>query len=278
MPVSDFTQNGKFLMLALDHRSSFKKLINPKDPESVGDETIISLKEDIIEALSGQMSAFLIDEVYGLPAYDDLLKICLKCKKPFLLPLEKSGFKDIDGERLTEIGYNLAQIIQMGASGAKLLLYFNPNVKSAKDQFGVAKKVFGECQAYKFPFFLELVTYNLGDQKENKEELVLSSVKYFLEKELRPDVFKLEYPGSVQACQKITHILRETPWILLTGGEDFGTFKNQLEVAAKSGCRGFLAGRALWQEVCSLEGEKKVEFLRKTLPERFRMLVEVMVH
>ncbi|OGE14208.1 hypothetical protein A2111_00055 [Candidatus Daviesbacteria bacterium GWA1_38_6] len=82
MNLDKFTKNGKFLMLALDHRGSFKKLMNPKDPESVTDEQVISLKNEIIESLKDQFSAILIDDKFGLEACHEVCKV-----KPFLLPL-----------------------------------------------------------------------------------------------------------------------------------------------------------------------------------------------
>ena len=47
MDLNQFTNNGKYLMLALDHRGSFKKLMSPDTPDSVTDENIINLKSEI---------------------------------------------------------------------------------------------------------------------------------------------------------------------------------------------------------------------------------------
>lgn len=269
-----FKSGEKFLMLALDHRGSFKKLISPQDPESVSDETVMTLKEDIIKSLLDDVSGLLVDEVYGLPAYDALLKICHDCSKPFILPLEKSGFREDAAGRFTDLEYNVIQLIELGASGAKLLLYINPFLESAKHQLEIAKKALEDCRRYKTPLFIEFVTY--GEDKENsREKLIVGALEYFLQANVVPDVFKLEYPGSLEGCSKISKILGDTPWILLTRGEDFETFSKQLEEAVQAGCQGFLAGRALWQEVCKLEGEEKQRFLTNTLPERFRAIAQI---
>lgn len=262
MDLSKFTQNGKFLMLALDHRGSFKKLINSQNPDSVSDEMVIQLKSEIIQALQDQLSGLLIDEVWGLEAYKDRTK-------PFLLPLEKSGYVDEAGERITELEYSVEQIKEMGASGAKLLLYFNPSAQSAGKQIGTARKVMEDCKQNNFPFFLEIVTY------EPNTNLVVSSVKVFLDGGVVPDVWKLEYPGSLEKCQEATDLVGNTPWILLTGGQSFEEFRPQLETAVKAGAKGFLAGRALWQEVCTLDGNEKQRFLSETLPQRFKNVAEI---
>ena len=43
----------------------------------------------------------------------------------------------------------------------------------------------------------------------------------------------------------------------------------------QGGAKGFLAGRALWQEVCTMKGEEKNKFLKETLPDRFRKVSEI---
>lgn len=268
--LDKFTKDGKYLMLALDHRGSFKKLMNPNDPEAVSKEDIVQLKKEIIKALEDQFSGLLIDQDYGLPAY-------LSRSKPFLLPVEKSGYSNQSGERITELQYSVQQIISQGASGAKLLLYFNPDLSSAEKQLETGEKVLEECDQYNFPFFLEMVTYK--SERSLASHLgggnVVESVKRFIEQRVMPDVWKLEYPGSLKDCQKVTELVGETPWILLTRGDSFEHFVSQLKDATDGGAQGFLAGRALWQEACRMEGEEKEKFLSETLPERFRVIAEV---
>lgn len=277
MDLGKFTKDGKFLMLALDHRQSFKKLMNPDSPDSVSDQEVVELKSDIIDSLKDQFSGLLIDETYGLEAYPNHTK-------PFLLPVEKTGYTDEDGERITELEYTVPQLLSWGAFGAKLLLYFNPHLESARKQMETARKVLEDCKAHDFLMFLEIVTYETKREGVNlihlegvysKAGLIIESLRSFYEVDLIPDVWKLEYPGSVDACEEITKMVVKTPWILLTGGSSFKEFKKELEVAAEAGAGGFLAGRALWQEVCQMEGEKRQNFLKKTLPERFQLLSEV---
>ena len=70
-------------------------------------------------------------------------------------------------------------------------------------------------------------------------------------------------------------MLGDTPWIILTRGDTFDKFTAELEDAIKAGAKGFLAGRALWQEVCSMQGEEKERFLKETLPNRFKKISEI---
>ncbi len=267
MDLSQFTHNGKFLMLALDHRESFKKLINPQNPDQVVDEKLIQLKSEIIGAVSDQFSSLLIDPYYGLQAYKNRTK-------PFLLCIERSGYKEFADGRYTELEFSGDEIKGYGAAGGKLLLYFNPYKGSAHTQLTKADDVRHELnEIYNLPLFLEIVTYG----SESKQKLITESVQAFLRANVQPDVFKLEFPGDAENCKKITGMLGQTPWILLTGGEEFNNFKHQLEIATQNGCVGFLAGRALWKEIFELVGEEKQTFLRETLPQRFREISEIVL-
>lgn len=270
--IDQFTKEGKYLMLAFDHRASFKKLLNPENPDSVPDNELVELKKRIIDAVADQFSGILIDLEIGQKAYQGH-------SQPFLLPVEKSGIEEHEGERITRIEYGINDLQGWGASGAKLLMYFNPFLHNALDQLDTAKMVVEECKNKNFPLFLEIVTYEKDHEPtlEEREKLVIESVKMFVAHNVVPDVFKLEYPGSALACRTITAILQETgtPWIILTRGDSFDHFKDQLKEAVSRGAVGFLAGRALWQDVAKLQGDEREHFLNEVLPQRFREICEI---
>lgn len=270
MDLEQFKISGKYLMFAFDHRGSFKKMIRPENPDSLTDQEVIELKKEIIDSIDDQFSGILIDIPYGLPAYT-------KKDRPYLLPLEKTGYKDESGERITELERSVDELKGLGAKGAKLLIYFCPDIKSAKKQLETAKKVVMDCKAASFPLFLEIVTYLPGDDQssEQRARLVKDSVKMFLDNGVAPDVFKLEYPGDEESCQEITGMLGEIPWIILTRGVSFDRFVPQLEAAIRSGAVGFLAGRALWKEVCEMNPEDRKKFLTEVHPERFRKICQI---
>lgn len=250
----------KYLMLALDQRGSFEKLLGTTDKEILAKK-----KGQIIESLQDLFSGVLIDPDYGLEGYKQV-----SCKKPFLLCVEKSGYENVKGERLTEILYSPSFIKQTGAYGAKLLVYFNPFLKSANKQLETARKVLADCKKNSLPLFFEIVTYgeNFG------KNLIIESVDYFLKNDFRPDVFKLEYPGSKKDCEKISEMTNGIPWILLTAGVDFETFEERLEIAVQSGCSGFLAGRAIWQDVIVNEISEKEKSLMRSRFEKISVLLE----
>jgi tagatose 1,6-diphosphate aldolase len=267
--LTKFTTNEKILMLALDHRGSFKKLINPDDPDSTDPDEAIELKSEIISSVYDQMSGVLIDPDFGLPAYNKLDTHT----KPFLLPIEESGYKDIDGEQLTKLKYTAEQIKEAGASGVKLLLHLNPEMKHLDKQIETAGAVMEMAKEIDFPYFLEPRSYG----KKLEEVDVVKIVEILLDAKVQPDVFKLEYPGSKEKCEKITQLVGDTPWILLTRGQEFLDFYDNLDVAIKAGASGFLAGRSLWQEFASVKDESREEFFNTTLKERFKNIADIAV-
>lgn len=269
MDLDKFKSNGKFLMLALDHRGSIKKLINHNNPELVGDNEVIELKAKIIKALEDQFSGVLLDVDFGLKAYPNPTK-------PFLLPLEKSGYTDHAGERITEIEYTPDQLISLGASGAKVLFYFNPYVKSAKEQLETAKEVVIKSKDKNFPVFLEIVTYKTdGSSYTQDYSIILDSIKLFQDNGITADVWKLEYPGSLDGCKKVSQAVGEIPWILLTNPDSYEVFTDHLKDAIQAGARGFLAGRAIWKEAASEKGLETEEFITNILPQRFKTICEI---
>lgn len=268
--LSNFTNtNGKMTMLAFDHRGSFKKAVETSLGRESTTEEIIELKRKILNSLSSFTTGMLIDKDYGLPAYAQLgLDI------PYLLPMEKSGYTDDDGERLTELSYNVESLISEGAKGAKLLVYTNPNISSWDKQIETMREAMIDTNNHDFPFFLEFVLY---DKDQIGAGTVAENVKKAIEQNIIPDVWKVAYPGSADECQKMTEVAGDTPWILLTGGGDFETFYQRYKEAASYGAKGFLAGRALWGEACEYinDEEKLKDFLENVLPERFKRLLEI---
>lgn len=275
-----FTRKSKFLMLALDHRGTFRKLLNKDNPDAVTQEEVIATKQSIIESVQSLFSGYLIDPasvIGSLPT--GRLPTTSATGKPYLLCIEKTGYTDEAGERKTELEYTVAQLKEMGARGIKILLYVHPDAKVLDYQINLARTVLADSHTHSLPFFLELVTYPLPDKMNHKPEIVIHSLQKFVDAGITPDVFKLEYPGDAASCFKISSILKKTPWILLTKGDNFDLFREELKQAIQNGCSGFLAGRALWQEFALYKTPQEREvFFKNVLKERFQEIVDIALH
>lgn len=268
--LDQFKFKGKILMMALDHRGTFKKLINPANPDEVNDSEVIEVKQKMLNAIASLSSGILLDSQFGLKAYTNK-------SKPYLLCIEKTGYSDVFGEKVTKLEYSVKNLKEYGASGVKLLLYFNPYAESSMKQINTALDVLTDCQKEKMPLFLEIVTYPLPNTNVHKPELVLDSVNMFLEHGVNADVYKLEYPGDPAACLEITRLLKHIPWILLTKGDNYDKFKTELKIAIRNGASGFLAGRSLWQDFNKLPKEQWEEYFQTVAKERFQEIVNICV-
>ena len=268
MQLDQFTENGNYLMIAFDHRENFKKYINPKFPDKVTDEETINSIKNIIKSIKGDFSGILLDEIFSLPAFK-----ALNIDRPFLLPVEKSGFEMSGNEKITVIDKNAIQIKNIGASGLKILVYLNPQSDKSSEILKIVEEAIEDGRKENLPTFLAIISEDI----ENTER-VFDSVEFFLKKGVLPDVFALEFPGSDYLCRKVSNALGSIPWIVISGGADYILFKEQLKIAAENDCRGFIVGRSLWQEYFEIaEPERKEHFLEFTLPLRFKDIKEIMI-
>src|SRR3989339_220865 len=271
-----FQKEGIYPMLALDHGESFREMLEQMNPGGVDDALIIETKKQILAVLVDQFSGCLLDSDYGLPAYQQLMAEQEKDLPPYLLRLTKQSYGEVEGERITEPARTVEELKAQGASGIKLLLYFNPFGASAKQQKTTAKKALEDAHAQELPFLLEPVTYDLpASQGKTKAELIYETVRSLKEAGVEPDVWKIEYPGSLEDCQRMNELVEATPWILLTRGATYDEFKEYMRIAARAGAKGFLAGRAVWQELGAFTGEEREHFLHQIIPQRFAELTKM---
>ena len=194
-----------------------------------------------------------------------------------MLCTENSGYQEEEGGRLTTIQYPAAELKDMGADGVKLLLYFNPYIKAADHQITIGHKAMEDAHKNNLPIFIELVSYQTPQKEVTKQAIVIDSLKKAIAGHIRPDIWKLEYPGDLETCQQITELAKDTPWIILTRGSKYEVFKKQLQDAISAGASGFLAGRALWQEGVSQEDEKMQIFLENTFTKRFQEVSDIVL-
>jgi tagatose 1,6-diphosphate aldolase len=78
--------------------------------------------------------------------------------------------------------------------------------------------------------------------------------------QLGVDMLKVEFPGYVEddagkskayeTCRTLDANVH-TPWVILSAGVGYETFKTQVEISCRAGASGFLAGRSIWRDVAS---------------------------
>ncbi len=256
---------GLITIAAIDHRGLLKKFLHPENPDQTSEEEILGWKRTMVEVDKNRVSGLLIDPTYG----KDLIDLTAKCG--WLLSMEKTGYRGGQEQRETEIlsDWNVRKVKEMGAVGAKLLLYYDPdNQELADKQKAVAQRVSEECMKEKTIFLLEPLSY----RKSKEPYLVERMIDGLLD--LSVDIFKLEYPGSPEECRRISDKL-QVPWVLLSAGVAYDQYKEQLKIACEGGASGMAVGRAAWQEFGQYEGEDRERFFREVVSLRMDELINV---
>jgi tagatose 1,6-diphosphate aldolase len=179
----------------------------------------------------------------------------------------------------------------MGASAVKILVYYRPDLPEVADkQLKTIKTVAEECLKYDIPFLVEPKTYltKVEDTEKlqfaaRKPGLVIETARQITS--LPIDVLKAEFPADPQyetnqtklpqLCKQLDEASR-VPWVILSAGVDYETFKKQVKTACQAGASGFLGGRAIWQEAIHFTDKKEREkFLSTIVTDRLKTLVDI---
>ncbi len=270
--------NGRYAVLAIDHRDSLRALLSPDDPSAVSASSITGLKTDIVRALAPEATGVMLEPEYSIPQVLDAG--ALPPGVGFVAALESQGYLADPGAGPTEIldGWSVEAAAASGASCAKLLVPFHPDLPLAAAQIAVARDVLAECRRIGIPLVLEPLFYGLGGPGD-RTRVVLTTAARFAD--LKPDLLKLPFPVDAAedpdedhwfaACRTISD-LAPMPWVLLSGGGSFDDFAGQLSVAMRAGCAGFMVGRALWADAAVAPAADRKTMLDTTVRRRFRHL------
>ena len=285
------TAEGFFTISAIDHRGSLMAMINNENPDVVDYRTMVEYKIDLCLALVPLSSAILLDPVYGAP--QAIARNVLPGHKGLLVSLEASGYEAKGDGRLTKLqqGWSVAKIKKMGASAAKLLLYFRPDLtETAFGQTELARKVARDCQDNDMPFLVETVSYTIKGEKGDSPQFAARKLGMVVDaarriSELNIDVFKAEFPGDlryerdegklVELCRQVDRA-SPNPWVLLSAGVDYETYAKQVELACRGGASGFAAGRAIWQDAMTIQDRRdRVRSLATVAADRLKRLNDI---
>ena len=274
---------GVFKILAADHRDSMRALIDPDHPEDVPASTLTDIKLAVIRGVGAMASGVLLDPVYS--AQQAIVSGALSGQVGFLSAIEEQGYLGDPHSRQTTLltGWSVEKAARLGASGIKLLIFYNPNAGDAADrQDELVSAVVADCARYDIPLFLEPLGYPLESQPYDREQVTIETARRL--SALHPDVLKLQFPvdgrqeSSPETWQESCAKLAEAcavPWALLSFGDPYDLFKAQLEVACEAGCSGFMAGRAVWREVITAPAGERAPIVGKIVLPRFKGLCEV---
>lgn len=285
------TAEGIFVICAMDHRGSLRAMIEEEQLEEVEYQEIVERKLELCAALAPHASAVLLDPNYG--AAQCIAGGTLPGNTGLLVSIEATGYQTAPEGRITTLlnGWSVEKIKRMGGSAVKILVYYRPDLAQvAKKQLKTIEKVAEECLKHDLPFLVEPVAYAAKGEDAGSPEFAAQKPGLVIETarqvtSLPIDVLKAEFPANLKyetdkakllgLCRQLDKAA-QTPWVILSAGVDYETFREQVEIACRGGASGFLAGRAIWQEAIQL-GDKKerVDYLSTTVADRVKELAEI---
>ena len=201
--------DGTFAVVAIDQRNTLKRMYAAVGQPEVTDDELVSFKADVLGTLDNA-SAVLIDPSYGVPA---LARLGGRPPTGVLIAAEPSDRGTYGDEpRVTRDPVQDAAWVRAGGGHAlKYLVQIRadrPAVPGepdlAAEGLDVVREVIADCRAAGVPSVIENLIYPLpGEQLDphRRAEAIIEAAVAL--DQLGPDLLKLEYPGSPQACRRL---------------------------------------------------------------------------
>jgi tagatose 1,6-diphosphate aldolase len=276
---------GTFAVLALDHRQNLRRELRPDDPGSVTYDQMVDFKRAVVRALAPVATGTLLDPEIG--AAQSIADGSLPGRAGLIVAVEATGFEGPSTARISRVldGWSVEQAKRMGASAAKLLIYYHPDATNAADQERLVARVAADCAAADLALFVEPLSFSLVEGErllgEARRGVVIETARRL--SAIGGDILKAEFPYDAtvtdrdrwqEACAELD-AATALPWVLLSGGVDEATFHAQVETACAAGASGVLVGRSVWAEAATMESDARDRFLATEGSRRLRRLVDI---
>jgi tagatose-1,6-bisphosphate aldolase len=279
------SEHGTFAVLALDHRQNLRRELRPDALDAVTYNEMVEFKRAVVRALAPVATGTLLDpEIGAAQAIDDG---SMPDRAGLIVAVEATGYEGPETARVSRVldGWGVEKVRRLGASAAKLLVYYHPDAPNAADQERLVADVAAACRALDLALFVEPLGFSLvaGERLtgEARRRLVIETARRLTA--IGGDILKAEFPYDAaitdreawrEACEELD-AASAVPWVLLSGGVDEATFEAQVETACRAGASGVLVGRSVWAEAATMEPTARDAFLMTTGRQRLRRLVEL---
>ena len=276
---------GTFAVLALDHRQNLRKELRPDAPESVAYAEMVEFKRAVIRALAPSATGSLLDPEIG--AAQCIVDGSLPGAAGLLVAIEATGYEGPPTARVSRVlpGWSVEQAKRIGASAAKLLVYYHHEAANAADQERFVADVAAACRAADLPLFVEPLGFDPATggklTGEARRRGVIETARRLTA--IGGDILKAEFPYDpavddaaawTDACAELDAASR-LPWVLLSGGVDDVTFERQVAVACGAGASGVLVGRSVWAPAATMPPVERDAWLTTEGRRRLERLVRL---
>ena len=264
-----------FAIIAADHGRPLEDMLVGLGLPS-GEEAQRAFKADLVDTVGRDAGAILLDPDVSWPDVGALVPPGVDV----LVRIEADDVEVEDGLRRTQMVPDLGAsgARALGADAAKLMVFLRADREDGDGYAaGLVRSALADCRQAGLDCVVELMTYRLDDESPEtfaarREDLIAEGA--VLLAECGAPALKLEYPGSPEACRRVTDAL-DVPWAVLSAGVDHDTFCDQLRVAVTEGAAGFIAGRSLWKEAVGLPPAERRAFLDDTGRHRLEEMLSI---
>jgi len=178
-------------------------------------------------------------------------------------------------------GINARKVRELGATGGKIMIYLRTDTPAANSaNLQTLRDVIADFAREDLFLVVEFLTYPL--ENESKEEyqrkipqLIQDGCQACID--CGAKVLKIPYPGTEEACARVTEICGDIPWAVLSAGVDHSTFLKQVDISLSNGASGVIAGRSLWKDCISLDREVSREKLSSIAVSRLRDIQQLLI-
>jgi tagatose-1,6-bisphosphate aldolase len=263
------TSDGTFAVVAMDQRNTLKRMYAAVGVDNPPHNELVDIKADVVAALAPSASAFLLDPTYGIPALEQI-DPDVRRGLGVLVAAEPSERQKLGSEPrgTRDPALDAAWVLEQGGNALKFLIQVRADRPAgdgpdlAAESVEVIRQVVEDCRAAGVPSVIENLIYPLPGEEltpEARADAIISAAVAL--DELRPDLLKLEYPGSPEACRRLADAI-SAPWAVLSAGVSFDEFTHVLEVSCdEGGASGFIAGRAVWKETVGMSRPERQAYL-----------------
>jgi tagatose-1,6-bisphosphate aldolase len=254
---------GFFCVAALDHPENYLALFD-RDVRNVPHATVVASKLELAAALAGAASALLLDPVWSLG--QAIATGVLPGDVGLIAPIEMLSYEPehAPGWGVAPVlrpGWTPATMARLGVDGVKLILFYRTELaEAAAAQRKLVAELADGCHEHDLPLVVEPIWYPLDGEDPNEPAIQRRRVQAIVDSAAEfaavgADILKVQFPGTVGSAPERAAAAGaardldaglDVPWVLLSEGAGFADFAVQMEIVAKAGASGYIAGRAVW--------------------------------
>ncbi len=276
--------DGRLAVLAMDQRATLRRMLDGAGTPSA-DADLSAFKIDVVRELAPLATGMLLDPDFGVGPVSDAG--VLPADVGLLVaaePVDKAKWND-EIRTTVDMGRGAAFVADQGGDALKFLVQWRPGRPAgdgepdlAEEALAATASVIADCARAGLPSVIEPLIARLPGEAaftpETAGPVVVESARQMAA--LRPNLLKLEWPGSAEGCREVSDALGDVPWALLSAGVGIDEFVERVRMALDAGAVGFIAGRAIWGEAVALEGAERVSFLRESAAPRLSALCDIL--